>query len=179
MQNKKRLSLVICIIIACALLTVCSYVQKNCEKILYPRRFGEYVEKYSREYNVDEYIIYSVIKVESNFDENAVSSVGASGLMQLMPQTYEWLCFKNGEEKKNIFDPEENIKYGVLYLSMLYSRYNDWEKALCAYNAGMGNVDKWLQSDSFEIEFEETEIYIYKLRVAQEKYLKLYYDGGI
>ena len=153
MSEASRLKLIICLILAALLLMICSHIQKKSEMTLYPQKYSEYVEKYSDEYGIDEHIIYSVIKVESDFDKNAVSSSGAIGLMQLMPETYIWLCEKNGEEPKNAFDAEENIKYGTFYLSMLYKRYGDW---------------------NFKIEFEETERYVYKLKVSQDKYLKLY-----
>ena len=61
-----------------------------CERTLYPVRYSDIVEKYAQEYRVDKVLIYGIIKTESNFDENAVSSVGAMGLMQITPETLEW-----------------------------------------------------------------------------------------
>ena len=122
-----------------------------------------------------EYIVYSVIKVESDFDALAVSKKGACGLMQLMPSTYGWLTETRKEEMGDIFSPGENIRYGTYYLSMLYKRYGDWTYALCAYNAGMGNVDRWLSDGHFEIELAETQNYVKKLEVVIGKYKSLYY----
>lgn len=150
---------------------ISSYIQR----LFYPRNYGEYVEAYAKEYDVPEYIVYSVIKVESDFDKDAVSEKGACGLMQLMPDTYGWLVQTLGNEEKDIFDPEENIKYGTYYLGMLYNRYEDWSLALCAYNAGMGNVDNWLKEEPFEIRFIETQYYVNKLEVVIDKYQGLYY----
>ena len=141
----------------------------------YPREYEAYVEKYAKEYSVPEYVVYSVILVESKFDKEAVSSKGACGLMQLMPDTYEWLLELENGKKGDLFDAEENIKYGTYYLSMLYERYEDWTLALCAYNAGMGNVDQWLLEEPFEIRFLETQYYVNKLEVAIDKYKSLYY----
>ena len=144
-------------------------------RLIYPRKYQEYVEKYSREFSVDEYIVYSVIKIESGFDEDAISIKGACGLMQLMPSTYSWLVETRGEVAKDVFDPEENIKYGTYYLSMLYEKYGNWTYVLCAYNAGMGNVDKWITSPPFTIPFSETKQYVNKLEIAIGNYKSLYY----
>ena len=143
-----------------------TFLNNSIQKKLYPRKYSVIVEKYSAEYDVPEYIIYSVIYVESSFDKNAVSPSGAIGLMQLMPSTYTWLAEINNEETKDIFDSEENIKYGTYYLAFLYDRYESWEIAFAAYNAGMGNVDSWLKEDIYEIKFSETKNYVDKLRVA-------------
>lgn len=166
-------------IVALALLVLfigCIYlINIGVQKRFYPRKYSEYVEKYAGEFNVPEYIVYSVIKVESDFEKDAVSDKGACGLMQLMPETYEWLAKTRNEEVKDIFNEEENIKYGTYYLGMLYEKYNDWKLALCAYNAGMGNVDKWLEKEPFQIRFAETQYYVNKLEVVEDKYKSLYY----
>ena len=94
--------------------------------------------------------------------------------MQLMPETYLWLVERSGAEAGDIYDPEENIKYGVYLLSILYERYGEDETVFAAYNAGIGNVDKWLAEEEYEIKFDETKNYVNKVKTAQEKYKKLY-----
>lgn len=85
-------------------------------------------------YQVPEALLMAVLKVESNFNPNAVSPKGAMGLMQLMPTT--------GREMgvKNFFDPQENIEAGAKYLGILLKQFHSVELALAAYNAGPGAV---------------------------------------
>jgi len=107
---------------------------------------GEYTEsdyhdlivEYARKYRLSEALVYSVIKVESNFDTNALSSAGAQGLMQLMPGTAAEMQITNA------FDPAQNIAGGTQYLGRLLEMFKgDQSLALAAYNAGPGNVRKY------------------------------------
>lgn len=100
---------------------------------------SEIVEKTSKAHNVDPLLVDSVIRVESNYNPNAVSPKGAQGLMQLMPPTAQMLGVTNS------FDPAENIEAGVKYLKYLQDLYKDDRLALAAYNAGPGAVDRFRQ----------------------------------
>ncbi|MBO5312443.1 MAG: lytic transglycosylase domain-containing protein [Clostridia bacterium] len=169
--------MIVFLIVLALFIVLVNIADRYVQKLIYPQKYSEYVERYSNEYGVSEYIVYSVIMVESGFDKDAVSEAGACGLMQLMPQTYEWLCEMLDIDLKtsSVFDEETNIMCGTYYLSLLYDRYGDWTLAFCAYNAGMGNVDKWLEKEHFSIEFPETQYYVKKLEVVREKYFDLYY----
>ena len=176
MKSKNLRKTIFWLVFIVLIMLLATFLNSSIQKRMYPKKYSDIVEKYSAEYNVPEYIIYSVIYVESGFDESAVSNSGACGLMQLMPKTYAWLVEINNEEEKDIFDIEENIKYGAYYLSFLYDRYGNWEISFAAYNAGMGNVDSWLDEKIYEIKFPETKNYVDKLRVVTEKYKKIYYQ---
>lgn len=86
-----------------------------------------------------------IIRQESNFNQTAISSAGAQGLMQLMPGTDAKLSRDLGlKGKRNAHDPSQNVLKGVTYVNQLYSQYGNLVLALAAYNAGPGNVNKWL-----------------------------------
>lgn len=90
-------------------------------------------------YNVNPYLVLAVIKVESNFQPRAVSSMGARGLMQVMPSTAKYISRKFGFKYtggNSLFNPHANVKMGIAYLSLLDQRYNDIEHVLWAYNYG-------------------------------------------
>lgn len=155
------------------------------EKRAYPKDFDTYVEASAERYGVPEELVYAVIRTESGFDSGAVSSAGAVGLMQLMPETFRWLTdemlFEHLDDGM-LYDPETNIRYGTYYLSYLYDRYGDWNTAIAAYNGGPGNVDEWLENDRYadgegglkRIPFGETRQFVARVTDAWEMYERLY-----
>lgn len=171
-KNAKKLLITLMIIILIIIL-VAICINKLMIKILYKKEYSEYVSKYSKEYNIDENLIYAIIKAESNFDINAVSNKNAMGLMQLMYSTANDVAKRNQIEltEENIFQPEININIGTKYLATLLEKYKCVEVALAAYNAGSGNVDKWIAneiikedgSDIENIPFKETNTYVRKI----------------
>ncbi len=110
---------------------------------------SRYVEKASRNNDLPEDLIYGVIWVESRFNPRAVSSVGARGLMQLMPKTATYLAERiSWRGRANSFDPDFNIAAGSYYIARLIKQFDgDEELALAAYNAGPGNVRSWMNKN--------------------------------
>lgn len=158
------------------------------ERHLYPQDFSEYVTTYATRYGIPEDVVYATIKVESNFESNAVSHVGCIGLMQIEPEeTFPWLQSLLGESlgAGMLYDPETNIRYGTYYLSYLYSQFGSWDLAHAAYNAGPGNVSSWLKNEEYtnengeliHIPFKETRTYVERIAKAKEHYKALYSDN--
>lgn len=157
---------------------------KTLEHMTFPREYKEIVEAKSDEYDVPQSIIYAVIKQESGFDPNAESSVGAKGLMQIMPTTAEWINYYRGSGPKadEIMDPENNIDYGVWLLNYLYGLYGNWETCYAAYNAGYGTVSRWLRDPMYSndgitlysIPYEETKNYVEKIIKYRSGYIAAY-----
>lgn len=154
-------------------------------KRVYPVEFESNISKYSEEYNLSAALIFSVINVESGFDKNAVSSAGAKGLMQLKDSTAIELANKLGIEnykKDDIFNEDINILFGSFYLRYLLDYYdNNLDLALCAYNAGMGTVNNWLENDEFFgngqlklVPYKETQNYLTKVKNGEKIYRYLY-----
>lgn len=149
---------------------------------IYPNKYSDFVEAYSDEYDVDKNLVYAVIKQESNFNDGASSKKGAIGLMQLMSETAEEIAFELDVDEANLYNPETNIQFGTKYLADLLSRYQSKELAVVAYNAGFGNVDKWIAqgvikgdgSDLENVPYRETNMYLRKVMKNYEMYNKLY-----
>jgi soluble lytic murein transglycosylase-like protein len=101
-------------------------------------RYDKIIRQAARKHGVDSSLIKAVIRAESDFDKHAVSSKGAQGLMQLMPETAKELAVKDS------FDPKENIHAGVRYLKKQLKNFkNDVSLALAAYNAGENAVRRY------------------------------------
>jgi len=114
----------------------------------YPIKYQELISEYSQKYNLDPKFVASVINTESGFNKNAVSSSGAVGLMQIMPNTAEYIADLLNEDfsEDKLFEAETNIKYGCYYLNYLNNKFSDEKVVLCAYNAGETTVSKWLKN---------------------------------
>lgn len=187
MKSKRRAILIIAIIII--LLLIVFRVWKAQNVILrqfYPMLYKTQVEKYAKEYDIDKLYIYAIIKAESNFNEKANSQSGAKGLMQIMDSTAKDIAKTigiNNEEEFDLYNPSINIMLGTKYFSDLLKEYNgNIDLALAAYNAGKGNIKKWIEngiikadgSDIENIPFKETNMYVRKIKQNYKMYQDLY-----
>ena len=114
----------------------------------YPLEYREAIVKTAAEYNLAPALVAAVIRNESSFRPAVESSVGARGLMQVMPETAEWIAGKLRTENYSfemLYDPETNIRFGCWYLSYLSTLFSgDPLCVVCAYHAGQGEISSWL-----------------------------------
>lgn len=193
MSRKRKSGFIVAavsILFAAVVIVVAIYAFSNAQNDLqesaYPMKYQNEVNAASQSYGVDKALIYAVIRTESGFDPEAGSHVGAMGLMQIMPTTFEWLqTYYDGEitmETDKLTDPEINIDYGTKFLKFLLERYESEQAAIAAYNAGFGAVDSWLSDRQYSsdgvhldtIPYNETSNYVVKVENAREKYKELY-----
>lgn len=139
------------------------------------------ISESSERHHVSPYLIAAVINVESDWRADVVSEAGAVGLMQILPETAEEIRQRGGVDPVAasgvLSDPSVNIEHGTAYLRFLIERYHEVEPALAAYNAGIGNVDEWVDNgeDIREtIEFPETRHYVLRVARAKDRYEELY-----
>lgn len=151
-------------------------------KHLYPFHYKDSVEKWSQKYGVEQALIWAIMREESRFRADIVSSAAAIGLMQVMPATASWLAPKIGIKQADIdlTDADQNIQFGVYYLSYLQTLITDKELIAAGYNAGQGRAKRWQhqyqeypRKTRYEmLPIEETRHYIRK--VMQSYYVYVY-----
>ena len=186
-KNKKTILIsVIVIIVIFVLLFGVFKIQDVILTKIYPKKYSEFVYEYAEEYNVDPLLIFAIIKAESNFNPNVVSSSGAIGLMQLMDATAKETAQKLNLEfvqKSSLYNPELNIRLGTKYFTVLLNKYNDnLQLALTAYNAGIGTLQRWINDGIIEkdgsnienIPYKETNNYVRKILRDYKIYQNLY-----
>ena len=192
-KNKKPIFLIaVLLLLALIILVFGNTIYKVMrEKYLlanYPIMYEELVEKYAAENNVDKFLIYAIIKTESDFKPDAESNLGARGLMQIMKTTFEWVRYRFDDSEELPFDtmyePEQNIRYGSYLIAYLIDYFGSIDLAVCAYHAGVGNVDNWLQNPEYSkdgikldiIPISDTEYYLEKVTKALNIYHNLYME---
>lgn len=153
---------------------------------VFQRPYQELVGAYAQKYQLPESLVFGVMYAESKFDPNALSNRGAKGLMQVMDETGEWAAGKIGMvgfTKEMLYDPQVNIHIGCWYLRQLTNQFEEpLETILAAYNAGNGNVEKWLSNPVYsqdgktltEIPFGQTRTYVKKVALVKKIYEVLY-----
>lgn len=160
----------VCIISAIVLIfiTGCMFFFFYAYNTFYPQKYRHIIEKKAKEYNIDKYLIASMIHIESRFKPNATSHKGAIGLMQLMPSTAKEIAKKKKIKNYSsdiLYNPETNIDFGCYYLSRMLKRTKDPKLALMAYNAGVTNLRKWqnkakTEKQLMQLAFAETRNYV-------------------
>jgi soluble lytic murein transglycosylase len=159
--------------------------RKAVNDLTLPLAYSDVIRQQAAQKHLDPGLIAAVIYAETKFDPRP-SSAGAQGLMQILPQTAEFLARRSGATTFNVSDlatPQVNIAYGSYYLRYLLDRYDGQEMlALAAYNGGETNVDRWLAEERqegkaltiSEIPFPQTQAYVEKVLRAQGQYRQTY-----
>lgn len=184
-KNRKRIGFLFKLVILALIIVVISNIPRFTKNEIYPKLHNDSVTKYSEEYNIDENFVYAIIKTESNFNTEALSEVGARGLMQIMEDAFEWSKLKISDSDvtyDDMFNAELNIKYGCFMLGYYYEKYGSYELTAAAYHSGMGQVDEWLEKgtlDNDKIQAEDiptskTSHYVKKVMRAYNAYNNLY-----
>lgn len=155
------------------------------QRAYHPLRYEAAIETAAGRHDLDPYLVAAVINAESGFDRTQVSHAGAVGLMQLMPSTAEEVGAAEGIEgaigTERLKDADVNIAIGTRHLADLLGKYGDTDTALAAYNAGSGNVDRWIaEGESTTLtaaEFPETRAYVERVLAEEARYRELYPDA--
>ena len=144
-------------------------------KLMFPKKYSLLIDEYSVKYGIPSSMVYSVINVESGFDEKSISHAGAIGLMQILPSTADDCAKRIGIQigTESLYDPETNINIGCYYLAYLLEIFEqNVINSLCAYNWGLGNVKEWISLGNVDdsgtitnIPVKETRNYIKKYKI--------------
>ena len=153
---------------------------------MYPIKYEQIVHTYTSRFDVDPYLVLAIIQVESGFEEGKNSNKGAIGPMQIMPDTAKWIAKKASfpvQTMDNLHKPENNIALGSWYLQQMIQQFHGNVYAtIAAYNAGPGNVQKWIQQGTWDgtlehiqkIPYGETRHYIQRVMHFYERYQWIY-----
>lgn len=163
--------------------------QEAAERASHPLYYADLINRYAAQNELDPALVSAIILCESSFDPSAESRLGARGLMQLMEPTAEWAADKLDEEDgytfDKLYDPETNVRFGTWYLGYLSRRFDgDMLKVVCAYHAGQGNVDAWLENPKYSADGKTlqtvpeggTATYAQRVMKAYEIYRKYYFS---
>jgi soluble lytic murein transglycosylase len=162
-----------------------SDLPRDAWEIFFPLSNWDLIKQEARRYGIDPYIVAGLIRQESVFNPNAISRVGARGLMQLMPSTGQLIAKRDGTgiiSAGDLYNPSMNIKLGMNYLAQLIGQFGKIEYAAAAYNAGPGRARQWIaergSTDMDEwvesIPFSETRGYVQSVLRNSANYRRLY-----
>lgn len=151
---------------------------------LYPLRYEQEIAEVCAQTGLSPALVCAVIHTESSFRPDAVSPIGARGLMQITEETFDWIRWRleDTAEYDDLFDAKINIRYGSYLLSYLMEEFGSTKNALAAYHAGANSVKRWLSLPEYsedgktllKIPFEDTAKYVPKVLRSMRIYQTLY-----
>ncbi len=178
---------IIALLLAVVLLVSMPTLVRKVKEQLYPCKYADVVETYAAEYDLDPLLIYTFIRTESSFEPDAVSEVGARGLMQMTEETFEWIKTKLAPEEDitfaDLYDPACAVRFGAYYLRLCLDRYGgDVATAAAAYHSGWGTVDSLLNHEDYAgdgktlptFPYSRMNHYVEKILHGYERYTELY-----
>ncbi len=177
-RQRRGLLLLVAVLAGLLALPFALGVPERVREALYPLRYEETIRQASRENGLEPTFVAGVIYTESRFRPEAESHQAAYGLMQMLPETAEFVQQRSGI-RGDFKDPRTNIRLGTWYLGYLDERYRGDERLmLAAYNSGEGRVDGWISEEGFDIArdipFKETHDYVGNALEAKKTYEELY-----
>lgn len=193
MRKRKRAKKHVCgpLIVLVILIALFVWVLPDAlEKVNYPVKYREWIEEFASEYAVDPALVAAIVYTESGYDVNATSSVGARGLMQVMPSTAEWIHPKLNKsyafDAEVLYTVDGALSYGCWYLGFLTDLFDDDRMSvIAAYHAGQGKVQSWRNDSSYAPDgvhlvkipngAAATRHYVEKVNKAYEYYSKVYH----
>jgi soluble lytic murein transglycosylase len=155
---------------------------------IYRIHYRDGIARVAERYDLDPYLVAAVVQIESGYDPEAVSPAGAVGLMQLMPETADWVTGLDswqGDDAPDLTDPADNLELGACYLGYLTETLGGRATpALAAYNAGPSVAGRWIEAaggeDSFDltdIPYPETRTFVERVEHYRELYSRVYPDA--
>src|SRR5437763_13700748 len=184
-RRRSMLAIGAVLLVAIAVVLSLPLFRKAVNEFNLPLTNADLIRQQAAEKRLDPALIAAIIYAETKFEPRS-SSAGAQGLMQIMPQTAEFLARRSGATTftpTNLGTPQVNIAYGSYYLRFLLDRYGgDNTLALAAYNGGEANVDRWVadarrRGERLSVDaipFPETRAYVEKVLRAQRDYRRTY-----
>lgn len=143
---------------------------------IYPIKYIDEVEFACEKTQLQESLIFAIIKAESSFDSNALSNKGARGLMQILPGTAGYVAKLNAIEEYDLYFPKDNILIGTYYIKYLIDKFDSIEYALLAYNGGEGRVSNFLElgfTSYKDFQYQESVNYVNKVLEYKQAYDKI------
>lgn len=186
---KKLLTVIIIIAIVIVGVLGITMQERELYDEAYPMKYKNEVMDCAEKYDLPPSLLFALIYTESRFNPDAVSNMGAVGLTQITEQTFDWIKWRKNDDSDITFDditkPEVAIDYGAFLLKHHIDEFDSIDNALCAYNAGRGNLLSWLSDDELsketangrvltKIPFKATQAYVDNINELMIKYQKLY-----